>query len=138
MDAREYFQDMVVLNYNEFKRSPGDFRCLANVIVSMNTVAEYLGLHRRGYPPDVSGNHRRRDVRKIRDELGSLADLQVCADTLKHVRTNQAQSGVTASSTGIDPDDQATWTIGEHDLVKVADNAFATLNGLPELNKGST
>jgi hypothetical protein len=104
----------------------------------MNTVAEYLGLDRRGYPPDVSGNQRRRDVRKTRHDLGGLADLRVCADTLKHVRTNQAQGGVTVSSTSIDPNDQTTWTVGEHDLAEVAHKAFATLNGLSELNKGST
>ena len=103
----------------------------------MNRVAEYLGLDRRGYPPDVSDNQRRRDARKIRDDHG-LADLRVCADALKHVRINQGPGGVTLSSTGIDPNDQTTWTVGGHDLGKVADNAFATLNGLPELNKGST
>jgi hypothetical protein len=132
MDAREHFRYVAVPNYNEFVQSPSDFRLLGNAILSMNTVAEYLGLDRSGYPPDVSRNERRREAQKIRDDLSGLTDLQVCADTLKHVRNNQPDD-VTLSSTGIDPNDPATWKIGAHDLVKVAHNAFATLNGLPEL-----
>jgi hypothetical protein len=131
VDAREHFQYVVVPNYNEFVQSPSEFRLLASTILSMNTVAEYLGLDRRGYPLDVSRNQRRRGAREIRDDL-SLADLQVCADALKHVRINQAKD-VTLSSTGIDRNDPATWKIGGHDLVKVAHHAFATLNSLPEL-----
>ena len=89
----------------------------------MHASAEWLVLDRRGHNPDVSGNQRRRDVRAIRDDLG-LADLQVCADTLKHVRKG---GDVTLSSTGINTNDPTTWKIGEHDLVKVAHEAFATL-----------
>ena len=78
-----------------FLRSPSDFHLLGNAILSMYAEVEYLGLHQRGgYPPDVSGNER--DAREIRNDL-SLANLQVCADTLKHVRTNQ-DDGVTLSS----------------------------------------
>ena len=132
MDAREHFQYVAVPNYNEFVQSPSDFRLLGNAILSMNTVAEYLGLDRSGYPPDVSRNERRREAQKIRDDLSGLTDLQVCADTLKHVRNNRPDD-VTLSSTGIDPNDPTIWKIGGRDLVKVAHSAFATLNGLPEL-----
>ena len=132
MDARDHFETMVVPNYNEFVRSPSDFRLLGNAILSMNTVAEYLGLHRRGYPPDVSRNERRREAQTIRDDLSDLADLQVCADTIKHVRINQGD-GVTLSSTGINPHDQATWYINGKHLPSVAHNAFTTLKGIPEL-----
>ena len=69
MDAREHFQYVAVPNYNEFVQSPSDFRLLGNAILSMNTVAEYLGLDRSGYPPDVSRNERRREAQKIRDIL---------------------------------------------------------------------
>jgi hypothetical protein len=134
MDAREHFQKIVVPNYNEFARSPSDFRLLGNAIGSMNTVAEYLGLHRRGYPPDVSRNERRVEAQTIRGQLTGLSDLQTCADVIKHVRINTDRGdGVTLSSTGVDPTDQATWTIGGLDLVTVAHNAFATLKELPEL-----
>ena len=136
MDAREHFQYVVVPNYNEFVQSPSNFRLLGNVILSMNTVAEYLGLDRGGYPPDVSRNQRHQGAREIRDDLG-LADLQVCADTLKHIRNNQPED-VTLSSTGIKLDDRTTWKIGGHDLVQVAHHAFAILNDLPELKGPSS
>jgi hypothetical protein len=49
MDTREYFNYVVVPNYNEFVRRPTDFHLLWNALVSMNTVAEHLGLYQRGY-----------------------------------------------------------------------------------------
>jgi hypothetical protein len=49
MDTREYFNYVVVPNYNEFVRRPTDFHLLWNPLVSMNTVAEHLGLHQREY-----------------------------------------------------------------------------------------
>jgi len=77
MDARERFKKVVVRNYNRFVGSPNDFSLLDSLVASMNPMAEYLALDRRGYSLGVSGNQRRRDARKIRDDLG-LADLQVC------------------------------------------------------------
>jgi hypothetical protein len=139
MDARERFQKVVVPNYNEFVRNPNDFRSLDNIIGSMNTVAEYLGLHRLDYPPYVSRNERRREAQAIRDD-NRLKDVQTCADVIKHVRIELEQDGVTStlSSTGIDTADPTTWKVGGLDLVQVAHSAFATLNGLPELNEPST
>jgi hypothetical protein len=133
MDAREHFQMVVVPNYNEFVRS-GDFHSLGNALLSMNTVADYLGLDRRGYPSRISRNQRRREARTIREHSG-LTDLQTCADVIRHVRIEQERDGVTStlSSTGIDPNDQTTWNIGKHNLVKVAHEAFATLKEFPEL-----
>jgi hypothetical protein len=132
MDARDYYDTVVVPNYNEFVGSLNDFRLLENAIISMNTVAEYLGLQRRGYPPDVSRNERRREAQTIRNDFSDLVDLQVCADTIKHVRINQSD-GLTLSSTGIDPHDQATWNINGKHLPSVAHKAFAALKGVAEL-----
>lgn len=123
MDARERFQKVVVPNYNRFVASPNDFSLLDNLVTSMHASVEWLVLDRRGYDPDISGNQRRRDVRKIRDDLG-LGDLGVCADALKHVRKGD---GVTLSSTSFDPNDRTTWKVGERDLVTVAHQSFATL-----------
>ena len=123
MDAREYFQKWAEPDYNSFAQSPNDFRLLGNAILSMNVAVEYLALDQREYDPDVSGNQRRRDVRKIRDDLG-LADLQVCADACKHVRIGE---GITQSSTSIDPNDQNTWKIGERVIAEVAHKSFAIL-----------
>jgi hypothetical protein len=132
MDARDHFQKIVVPNYNEFVRSPSDFRLLENAITSMNTMAEFLGLHRRGYHPDVSRNERRREAQTIRDQLTGLSDLQTCAEVFKHVRSHDG-NGVTLSSTGIDAADPTTWRVGGHHLVTVAHTAFAALNEIPEL-----
>jgi hypothetical protein len=135
MDAREFFQNVVVPRYTEFVRRPTDFPVFWTALVSMNTVPEYLALHRRGYPPDVPRSELRREAQEIRGELSGLEDLQFCADTFKHVR--KSGFGLQASSTGIDPNDPTTWKIGEYDLVQVAHDAFATLNSLSELKPTS-
>jgi hypothetical protein len=139
MDARERFQKVVVPNYNEFLRNPNDFRLLDNLITSMNPMAEYLGLDRRGYPPGLSRNERRREAQTVRVE-GGLTDLQKSADVIKHVRIELERDGVksTLTSTGIDTADPTTWKVRGLDLVQVAHSAFATLSKNPELNAPST
>jgi hypothetical protein len=129
MDAWQHFRKWVVPDYNNFLRSPSDFHLLENAILSMYAEVEYLGPHQRGYLPDVSGDQR--DARQIRNDL-NLANLQVCADTLKHVRTHQ-HDGVTLSSTGIDTNNANTWKIGGHDLIEVAHSAFATLREISRI-----
>jgi len=128
MDARERFQKIVVPNYNEFVGNPNDFRLLDNLITSMNPMAEYLGLHRLDYPPDVSRNERRREAQGIRDD-NCLKDVQTCADVIKHVRIELKRDGVTStlSSTGIDTANPKTWKVGGLDFVEVAHNSFKAL-----------
>jgi hypothetical protein len=139
MDARERFQKVVVPNYNRFVASPNDFSLLDTLITSMNPMAEHLGLDRRGYPPGVSRNERRREAQAIRRQ-SDLTDVQICADVIKHVRIELEQDGVTStlSSTGIDTADPTTWKIGGLDLVQVAHSAYAKLSKFPELNAPST
>ncbi len=132
MDVRERFQNVVVPSYEEFARSPTKYHLLESALLSMNSVAEYLGLERRGYPPEFSRNERRREAQKIRDGFSDLADLQVSADTLKHARNNRDQ-GVTLSSTGIDPHDRTTWYINGKHLPDVAHKAFTALKEIPEI-----
>ena len=129
MNAWQHFRKWVVPDYNNFLRSPSDFHLLENAILSMYAEVEYLGPHQRGYLPDVSGDQR--DARQIRNDL-NIANLQVCADTLKHVRTHQ-HDGVTLSSTGIDTYNANTWKIGGHDLIEVAHSAFATLREISRI-----
>ncbi|MGB8630659.1 MAG: hypothetical protein WCD69_14915 [Xanthobacteraceae bacterium] len=135
MDAREYFQNVVVPNYNEFVERPSEFRLLENALLSMNAVPEYLALDRLGYPP------LRRDVldgvaQKIRHQFCYLLDLKFCAEVCKHVRKIKDHSGgftLQASSTSVDPNDQTTWNVNGKHLVKVAHFAFAALKEIPEL-----
>jgi hypothetical protein len=76
------------------------------------------------------------EAQKIRSQNGSLSDVKFCAEAFKHVRKIKNYRGgftLEASSTGVSPDDQTTWKIDGHDLVKVVHNGFATLKGIPEL-----
>ena len=49
MNAVDFFEDVVKRNYKQFVDDPDDLRLLWNAVVSMNTVAEYVALHRLGY-----------------------------------------------------------------------------------------
>jgi hypothetical protein len=136
MNAREHFKNIVVPNYNEFVRSPSDFRLLENALFSMSTVAERLALERREYG-QVGRGVLYGEAQKIRGDLSGLSGLQSCTNALKHVRSIKDHGGgeftTIATSTGIEANDPTTWKIGGHDLVKVVHNAFATLKGIPEL-----
>jgi len=135
MDTSEFFNTVVKRNYQEFigfAGNPDDFRLLWNAIISMNTVPEYMALDQLGYA-QVSRDDLARTANQIRDKDQSLIDLKFCAEALKHVRKiprKQQQDSVTStvSSTVASPIDRATWTIGPHDLVDVAQRAFKALS----------
>jgi hypothetical protein len=134
MDAREYFQKVVVPNFADFQQSPNDIRLLINALVSMNTVPEFLALHRLGYALDISREKLDEEAEAIRVDL-RLTALQFCANMFKHVRrVPRRSSEFTASSTDVSPDDLGTWTVLGDDLVEVVHIAFATLNGHSDLN----
>ena len=61
MDTWEHFRKWVVPDYNNFLRSPSDFRLLENAILSMYAEVEYLGLHQRGYLPVFRATSEMRD-----------------------------------------------------------------------------
>jgi len=137
MDAREFFQDVVKPNYDEFVQSPDNVRLLWNVVVSMNTVPEFLALHRLRYPSDLPRKELDAEADGIRDELSGFLELQFCANTLKHVRKisgSAAKFELQASSTGLLPDETSTWSVAGYDLVAVVHKAFATLQEIAELN----
>ena len=128
MDAREYFQRIVVLDYADFQQSPNDIRLLFNALVSMNTVPEFLALHRLGYALNISREKLDEEAETIRVDL-RLTALQFCANMFKHVRRipRRSSSEFPASSTAVSPDDQGTWTVLGDDLVEVVHTVFATL-----------
>ena len=129
MNAREFFEGVVKPNYDEFVQSQNDIRLLWNVVVSMNTVPEFLVLHRHKYDP-LPREVLDAEAAKIRYELDGFADLQFCANTLKHVRKIKGRGAkfeLEASSTGLLPDDQSKWSVATYDLVEVVHKAFATL-----------
>jgi hypothetical protein len=119
MDAPEYFQRIVVPNYAHFQQSPNDIRLLFNALVSMNTVPEFLALHRLGYALDISREKLDEETEAIRVDL-RLTALQFCANMFKHVRrVPRRSSEFIASSTAVSPDDLGTWTVLGDDLVEV-------------------
>jgi hypothetical protein len=75
MDARDFFHEVVKPNYDEFVRSPNDIRLLWNVLVSMNTVPEFLALQRREYSPDISRNELYKLAEEIRGDLSGFVHL---------------------------------------------------------------
>jgi len=142
MDAAEFFRTVVKPNYDQFVQNPTDLRLLWNAIVSMNTVAEFLALHRLGYPPLYRENLNA-EAKKLRD-LSALTNLKHLAETLKHVRktsyrprqvigTTSKPPSITATSTSFEPDNPSTWEIDGHDPVKVVHDAFAMIKAFPEL-----
>jgi hypothetical protein len=133
MDAQQYFQRIVVPDYADFQQSPNDIRLLFNALVSMNTVPEFLALHRLGYALNISREKLDEEAEAIRVDL-CLTALQFCANMFKHVRrVPRRSSEFIASSTDISSDDQGTWTVLGDDLVEVVHKAFAAFNSLPEL-----
>jgi len=127
MDAREYFQRIVVPDYAHFQQSPNDIRLLFNALVAMNTVPEFLALHRLGYALDISREKLDEETETIRVDF-HLTALQFCANMFKHVRRIPRRSSeFIVSSTAVSPDDQGTWTVLGDDLVEVVHKAFATL-----------
>ncbi len=137
MDAVEFFREVVEPNFQEFRKAPSNFRLLWNALVSMNTVAEFVTLERIEYA-DISKHALATEANLLRDK--SLADLKFCAETLKHVRKIEDNKKydrgfeLTASSTGVAPNDRTTWKVGELDLVEVVHRAFATLSTFREFN----
>ena len=137
MNAAEFFNTVVKRNYEEFFIQKDDFRLLWNAIISMNTVAEYVALERRGYaqvPRKVLDD----TAKQIRNKDLALEELKSCAEALKHVRktTHSDKQGlfeITATSTGVSANNRTTWEISSYDLVDVAQRAFKVLSALPEL-----
>jgi len=94
MDAREYFNYVVVPKYKEFVKSPNDFLLLESALYSMDTVAERLGLHQLGYA-QVSREALYEEAKKIRGQSTSLKNLHCCSNALKHgpsIRDHSAAS----------------------------------------------
>jgi hypothetical protein len=127
MDANEFFRAVVVENYNEAKADPTNFRKLWNAAVSMNTVPEFLALHRDGYPTLKSWEVDEK-AKDVRSEYSDLKEIKSYADRLKHVRKHEGQQLI-ASSTSVLPQDPNSFV----DLKDLVDRTFTTLGSIPEL-----
>src|SRR5712664_4080226 len=133
MDAKEYFNTVVVPNYRDACQHPNDFRLVSNAITCMNTVAEFVALEQLGYPLHLPRSTLETKANAIRKANPPLCDLKYWVETLKHVRklTNAKTSSheVTASSTSISLSDPSSW---QH-LNDLIETAFAQLKTFKEL-----
>ena len=129
MDAKEFFTVVVVENCKEANADPTNFRKHWNAAVSMNTVPEYLALHRAGYP-ELERWQVDEKAEAVRNEYPNFPELKSYVDRLKHVRKHEGQQA-TASSTSISPQDQNSWA----DLRDLVDSTFTTFGCIPEFNE---
>jgi hypothetical protein len=142
MDAVEFFEKIAKPNYDEAKKAPDDLRLLWNAVFSLNTIAEFVVLHRCNYETDLDCNELFKEAEQIRKKIPELDYLNKCAIAFKHVRRNQKKTQhnpfdkitATPSSTGIDPSDPSTWSIEidglQRDVVTVLHNAFPEAENL--------
>jgi hypothetical protein len=91
MDACEFFQQIVTPNCDEAMEPPFDLRLAWNAILSLNTMPEFLALHRLNYRENVDRKELDPEADKIRKKYLSLAKLNSEAIKLKHVRRLSGQ-----------------------------------------------
>jgi hypothetical protein len=101
MDAKAFFQEVVLKNYQESKADQASFQKLWNAVVSMNTVPEYVALDRLRY---ASLPRKELDQKsdEVRQQYARLKSLNEEAITLKHVRRH-ISGKLVESSSGIKP-----------------------------------
>ena len=117
-----------------FKQSPDDLRLLWNAVVSMNSVAEWIALHKLDYA-EVDKRVLDDKAKEVRNSDSSLKDLNLCAITFKHVRKLiPTPTGLIPSSTALST---PPWVIGYGNEEKVVEDvlrrAYAALLAFPEL-----
>jgi len=86
MDAYEFFHEIVAPNCEEALRPPYRLRLAWNAIVSLNTVLEFVALHRLGYRVNVDRDLLTAKAKEIRENHIALIILNKEANRLKHVR----------------------------------------------------
>jgi hypothetical protein len=134
MDAPEFFKCVVRPNYDAFGQRRDDIRLVWNAAVSMNSITEWVVLHRLGYPQLIEAELTC-EANEIRKTYPTLQSLNNQVTPLKHVRSlrgiKKVDLPVTSiqSSTAYLPDDPLTW----EELAVVTDEAFKTVSQFDEL-----
>jgi hypothetical protein len=129
MDAREFFDEIVIPNYRDALQNRNNLRLIFNAVVSMNTAAEFIALEQLGYPVHIKEAKLTKKANAIRHKHRALKNLMDHAVTLKHVRRLRdvdEKNSVTSSSTAFASTSPATW---EH-LYRVLDEAMSVLRTL--------
>jgi hypothetical protein len=132
MDAKAFFQEVVLKNYQESKADQASFQKLWNAVVSMNTVPEYVALDRLRYASLLRKEIDQKSD-EVRQQYASLKSLNEGAITLKHVRRH-ISGKLVESSSGIKLTDPTTWRLNDGTtLHSLLDQAFADLSASPDL-----
>jgi hypothetical protein len=132
MDAYEFFHQIVESNCENALRPPYHLRLAWNAIVSLNTVPEFIVLHRLGYKTDVDRDLLYREIEEIR-KIPALTQLNNEAIKLKHVRRlprkeNEPLSSINSSTSHVISEP----TLAE--LLETIHDAFQTMKAFPELS----
>jgi len=135
MDAYEFFHQIVVPNCEEALRPPYNLRLAWNAIVPLNTVPEFIVLHRLDFKTDVDRDLLYRETETIRKKYPALAQLNNEAIKLKHVRRlsrkqNELLSSFTSSTSHLISEPTPA------ELLKTVRDAlqiFQTMEEFPEL-----
>ena len=134
MDAPEFFKCVVKPNYDAFAQRRDDIRLQWNAAVSMNSVAEWVALHRSGYR-QMTEAELTCEANKIRKAFPALQTLNDKVTPLKHVRSlrgikkKDLPVSSVQSSTAYLPDVPLTW----EKLAEAVDKAFPTMSQFDEL-----
>ncbi|MET0939967.1 MAG: hypothetical protein ABWY13_01250 [Mesorhizobium sp.] len=133
MDAYEFFHQIVEPNCENALRPPYHLRLAWNAIVSLNTVPEFIVLHRLGYKTDVDRDLLYREIEEIRKKYPALTQLNNEAIKLKHVRRlprkeNEPLSSINSSTSHVISEP----TLAE--LLETIHDAFQTMKAFPELS----
>ena len=133
MDAYEFFHQIVEPNCENALRPPYNLRLAWNAILSLNTVPEFIVLHRLGYKTDVDRDLLYRETEDLRKKYPALTQLNNEAIKLKHVRRAQRKEDEHLSSIN----SSTSPVISEPTLAELLEtirNAFQTINAFGELS----
>ena len=142
MDAKTFYAEVAYPNYVEATQHSDDFRRLWNAVVGMNTIAEFVALDRLNYAADLDRETLGNMAADIRKANPPLADLKLCAESLKHVRklnrASKSGKSTTVGSTAISTGQSSTWAVmvnsQQYDLMDVLHKAFDAIANFPEFN----
>ena len=129
MDAKDFFEKIVVPNYEDAINNPNDLRRTYNAIITVNTAAEFLALDKLGYAAGLKAEDLAQEANAIRNKHQPLSRLKYHADTMKHVRKLRdvdEKISATSSSTAFSVADPASWE-DLHPELKQAMSVLRTL-----------
>jgi hypothetical protein len=112
MDAKEFFEKIVIPNYEDAIKNPTDLRKTYNAIITVNTMAEFLALHQFGYVEGLTEGQLAEKANEIRRHHTALERVKYHAEVMKHVRKlhgTDKNISPTISSTEFATEEPKSW-----------------------------